>query len=77
MSKNNSGKKKISKTVWVVLIALLTGIILSLFSMLLKMILNHHFSLSLLYSDSALGMFLGGSLGGLVFGTMIRDKFYK
>lgn len=70
-------KSRISKIGFVVLFALIAGILMSLFSTSMKMVLEHKFLPDLFYSDGAIGMFLGGFLGGLIPGTLLRDKFYE
>ncbi|MDY0281212.1 MAG: hypothetical protein RBR35_11710 [Salinivirgaceae bacterium] len=63
--------RKLGKIKFILLYTFLFGVLFSLLSSLMLMIIDSDFSLSRLYSPAALGMLVGAFLGGLLFGVSL------
>lgn len=67
MKKSWSKIRKIGKRRFIILYALLLGLSMAIFSIVIKMLIDNHYDLSLFYSSAFFGMFIGGTIGGFLF----------
>jgi len=59
--------RKIGKRNFIITLSLLLGLLTAGFSSIVHMAIDNHYDFSLFYSGGSLGMFVGGTLGGLLF----------
>jgi MFS family permease len=81
MKKNWFKIRKIGKRNFIILSSLLLGLLAAAFSSIVHMVIDNHYDFSLFYSGGSLGMFVGGTLGGLLFSysqwEINENKFKK
>ncbi|MBN2614317.1 MAG: hypothetical protein JXR71_01370 [Bacteroidales bacterium] len=66
---------KLGRTKFILYLALFYGVLMSVFSSVVEIIVKDRYSLDQFYSSSAVGMFLGGILGGLFLGMILWSNF--
>jgi hypothetical protein len=73
--------RKIGKRNFIISLSLLLGLLMAGFSSIVHMVIDNHYDFSLFYSGGSLGMFVGGTLGGLLFSysqwEINENKFKK
>ena len=70
MTENSTDKNILPRVIY----ALFLGILMALFTTVVKMITGHNFLLSMFYSSGSLGMFTAGFFGGLLFGNPFKKR---
>ena len=61
--------RALGKRKYILVLAIFYGISMTIFSTIVAMLIDQEFNLIRFVSPSAMGMFTGGFLGGLIFGT--------
>jgi hypothetical protein len=73
--------RKIGKRNFIITLSLLLGLLTAGFSAIVHMVIDNHYDFSLFYSGGSLGMFVGGTLGWLLFSysqwEINENKFKK